>query len=1240
MNELLILKKQKISQYTHKLFIAVLFVFFSATSLLHAQGFGEDAGIGMSTIDEGLLKFGLYGHDSVFIGYEAKTADSGVVGGGVVELEQGSVIRGDLYSFGDLVTNGNKNYQVFNGDLVVLGDAYLNDGFQVDGSFYVQGDLRIGGASKANIIEGSTHVGELFSMAYSNEFKGGVVVAQDSIITTSDYSANFFGTPPVELRAFVLRSGVHSAPQLLWSTPFTMPEHFDTKAYDVPTTVVNPGTNNITVLQDVSWDATMGSEPINGVKIAPNGNQVLPPGSYGHLKMEYNSELALGEGIYHFASIDMAATLLNVKVYQPNGGRTQILVEGDITLGHKNNIMPYDTVGNKGGTILIYSNGKLTIGQENEIWATLIAPNATLDMTYYPKLFGQAFAKVIVAPQYFEGNDGRYVPFYPAKPKIGLAFAEGNLVPEGSGGGTKIFPLTFSLEHENGLPVTVYFHTEFRSPAGPGHADADDINLIAKDSVMFEPGETKVVYDKLLINKDDDFELDDYFDLILDSVVNAELDSIAENNIYSLGIENDDPAPEMNFADPDDLLVDEAVGSINLAVKLTNKSVLESVAEIVVQSKVGILTYQVPDSVSVLAGETESYFVLTIDDDLIDAPDDTLLVILRTTNALTLTIGADSVKTIIVTDNDPSVKLSETMLTDFVVEEPFEGATTLKIPLVLAGVSGWDIPWALKVLPGSGATHATLDEDYRIVKANGKILAGQLSDTIIVEVLSDIWDEGDESFVLEFDPVAGKTEHLDYSGKKDIVVTIPRNGGPNLTDITIELNAQAPEGADVLFLREIFNRRDTVIEYNWNILPGDNAHNFAIKNKPGKAWVLEVFDKSDIDFVPGMAPFKLDVEVCSEFNCDTSLITIEITNIIRTPEIIVGDTMYVHENSPGGTKVDSLDVKSGSGWDLVWEVIGGTGVTDYIIDPETGIVLVKEGADLDYENEQSRTQTLQIRVTNSHDRSDTVWVVINLIDVLEYSTINIDVATIPGGKSYTNPDTLWVNSDSLDIEWSYDRGDSAETIGFAKDGVFPIIRKYCNPTKNFCASDTLVIRRNTKLPVVIWENDEKDEDLPKNTVVMPRDSGDTRIYTNDPQKILPGTTQYIDSAGNLVSIDVKAAPKLKEGKDVKVIYTFTDPYGNQVSDTLVFHLDTTPPVVKIFDPINEESFWVYNIDVGWKVDGVIMDTLNRASLNKGVNIIRRSYMDLAGNIGSDSVTVILSPTRPDVAIDLVKPLIT
>ena len=68
----------------HSLLVLLFALFFAANNAF-AQGFGDEAG--MSQIDEGLLKFGLYGRDSVFIGYDAKTADSGAIGGANIAIE-------------------------------------------------------------------------------------------------------------------------------------------------------------------------------------------------------------------------------------------------------------------------------------------------------------------------------------------------------------------------------------------------------------------------------------------------------------------------------------------------------------------------------------------------------------------------------------------------------------------------------------------------------------------------------------------------------------------------------------------------------------------------------------------------------------------------------------------------------------------------------------------------------------------------------------------------------------------------------------------------------------------------------------------------------------------------------------------------------------------------------------------------------------------------------------------------
>lgn len=1224
-----------------------------------SQGFGDAPG--QSSIPEGILKFGLYGKEWVDIGYAGKTADSGAVGSaGYVQMAQDAVIRWDTYA-GDEV-RGNTNNKIL-GNLTADGKVVFNNLLTIEKNLWAKDSLRLDGAGGSNLIKGNTAVGVGLKLGYGNTFAGSTTVPNGVISVMDNNHTNTFGiTALMPATGTQLLAGTHTSPSLSWNTAFTRPLQWDSMTYNIPSTSVNfDDSKDCALDQFETWDnsattcALFSGAQAAALQTAPDGSKVLPPGSYGDFSFLYQSNMTLGEGIYHFKSLTLNGAQARIPIWQPTGGRTQILVEGDVQLNqdqfmlrpasNATDFLKADTATNleiKGGSVLLYSNGaNVVLGQFTYVWGSVMAPNALIDVRYDSRLFGQALGKQIKVAQNFEGNNGRYIPFYPTKPKIGLVFSGGNLINEGSGGGTKVYPITFSMDHENGLPVKVYFHTNIRTPAQNGYANASDFTGVAKDSVEFPVGIVSVPFTKITVNQDNQFELDDYFDLVLDSVVNGRIDSVAANNSYALGIRNDDAPPVMEFVDTTTLTVSEALASQALATELSAASIVNATANVNRTARTGTMSSTIPATHTIGPGLTAGSLLLSWINDGIDEPNDTVRVALRTGSSMS--VGKDSVKTIIITDDDASVKLAGGMQTVYSINEPsgaLTATTTLKIPIVLAGVSGWPIPWSFALVP-AGATGAQLDQDYSLAKSSGLIAAGALSDTLVLTIRNDIFDEGNEVVKLYFDPLMGATNHLDYSGKDTITVTINDNDGPIAQDDAVTIGENAPFGTVVKRLDELRTQSpDTTATYNWAFVNGADEASFNLVNDPVSGWVLTVKDTNAFDFELPDHDYTLNVRIFGVFHADTAQIQVTVTNVQENPIAPETAVSMVVENSFANTAVDTLFPGENSGWNLAWTIEGGTGASNFIVTTNAsgaGVIQVKPGAVLDYE--ATKSQTLVLVLTNQSGLKDTTQVTVNLANVLEYTQVSITRTELGSGKVETNPKTIYINSDTFEMTWRIDGKDSNEVVKITKEGLTQVIRKFCDPTKDFCGADTLTVRKNTEKPVVTWEEYDPIGTLPRYTVETPRNPADTVIYFNDPTKVFGGKVTYVDSLGKIRTADFETPKIFKEGNKTTLTYTYTDIYGNTVKGSVVVLLDTTPPDVKILSPRDGIQVLVYNVDVVWTVDGITMDTLNRASLEGGENLVIRNYVDLAGNIGSDTVVVNLKIRKNDINVSLIEPLI-
>ena len=120
--------------------------------------------------------------------------------------------------------------------------------------------------------------------------------------------------------------------------------------------------------------------------------------------------------------------------------------------------------------------------------------------------------------------------------------------------------------------------------------------------------------------------------------------------------------------------------------------------------------------------------------------------------------------------------------------------------------------------------------------------------------------------------------------------------------------------------------------------------------------------------------------------------------------------------------------------------------------------------------------------------------------------------------------------------------------------------------------------------------------------------------------------------------DNKKIAKNKEGNIAyKVEYEYVDDFGNKASSTVNIIFDDIPPKVEILDPIKGKVYKTNAIPVKWTVNGETRDTLTLQRLEKGVNYVIRRYVDKAGNVAADTVTVIMKEAK-DIAIEIVNPV--
>lgn len=143
------------------------------------------------------------------------------------------------------------------------------------------------------------------------------------------------------------------------------------------------------------------------------------------------------------------------------------------------------------------------------------------------------------------------------------------------------------------------------------------------------------------------------------------------------------------------------------------------------------------------------------------------------------------------------------------------------------------------------------------------------------------------------------------------------------------------------------------------------------------------------------------------------------------------------------------------------------------------------------------------------------------------------------------------------------------------------------------------------------------------------------------QKIGDYEVSYMIDSCTKVTYTVDDNKKIVKNKEGNIAYTiayeYTDDYGNKASAKVEIIFDNIPPKVEILNPTPMESFNTNAIPVKWTVNGEVQDTLTLQRLEKGVNHVIRRYVDKAGNVAADTITVIMREAK-DIDISLVHPV--
>jgi len=510
------------------------------------------------SVNDTLNKYTLYGRKGISIGDAANTAKDTSFKGAWVGSD--SII--DLKGHNNIWSTITTKELVFegNGQDTVMGKTDVRDSLSVIGA--------------ANIFHGIVNVEKSAYLAQYDSLQKGLYIGNGPVRVNlwalghvwegHPISKDFWNTKTSRISSDGLIPGVH------WND---VQPHEPYGMSFPDTTISTVGTTNVGGSNNVIWDnktfqcgfqqtltgKSLSLAQCQDTVLSEEGGSVgvLQPGNYGDLSLSTGTTIYLTEGVYSFHSITMAAggtrptMLLSL---QPHGKRTIVYIRNSLSISATNAnvrsvIAPSravnyanrtskaygtDSTQFAGGSMMVYSEAAdLTLNNYLDLWATVTAPSNTVYVKEGFHLYGQIFADSIAIDNNFRGTDGAFIPWYPDRPKVnfsGVVAAsvdEKDLKADGMPD-TSWATITISMNHINGDPITVWYHTiDSNATGSAAHGSSANGTLdyvTVKDSLVI-PATSLSGTIRIPVLGDNIHEGDEFFKVKIDSIRNADLGS-------------------------------------------------------------------------------------------------------------------------------------------------------------------------------------------------------------------------------------------------------------------------------------------------------------------------------------------------------------------------------------------------------------------------------------------------------------------------------------------------------------------------------------------------------------------------------------------------------------------------------------------------------------------------------------------------------------------------------------------
>ena len=513
-----------------------------------------------------------------------------------------------------------------------------------------------------------------------------------------------------------------------------------------------------------------------------------------------------------------------------------------------------------------------------------------------------------------------------AAPKVSIAAAG---AAENAPAGL-VFPVT--LAAVSGRTVTVGYATS--NVTNVNNAADDSDYTPATGTLTFEPGETMKTI-PITLAADDVDEVDEQFLVTLADPVGAVLVPPTE---HATGTIVDASATPTVSVMPASAAEGDPAG-LPFVVALSNPS--GRVVTVAFATSSGSATAPADyaarsGTLMFMPGETMKPVVLTLVDDALDEPDETVLLTLTMPTLATLGT-AQATGTILDDDSAPTVSIAATAP----LIEGSAGITTGTIMVTLSAVSGVPVAVTYDVTDGT----ATAPGDF--ADPGGPLLfpPGVTTQVIAIDVVGDTLDEDDEAFTLTLTSVQGAV-----LGNATCAVTIPDDDAlPALAITPVTASEGSPRGLPFVVTLTPASARPVTVGY---------------ATSDGTAGAADYTATSGVlDFLPGETARMIVVPVTGDTRDEpdetmrltlagptgATLLTAQATGTITdddlTPSLAIADAV-VREDDAGLVLAFPVTLSAASGGDVTFTfgTTPGTAAAGVDYDTTSGMRTIAAGA--------------------------------------------------------------------------------------------------------------------------------------------------------------------------------------------------------------------------------------------------------------------------------------------------------